>query len=116
MKTCDFSKARSLTEARRIGDEQLANAGTPVCKILFMATAAHQCIFINTFIHFLQSTIRAFLLQNIVARHEFQWRVNIDAILNHLRSSNTFLENPQEDICYDKDTLFLCGSESNYVA
>lgn len=90
MQTCDFSTATTLTEARKVADQQLEAAGTP-------------------------PTIRAFLLQNIVSRHGFQWRVNLDAIISHLRNNNTILDHPPEHLRYDGNTLFLCGSKSNYV-
>jgi len=91
MQGCDFTKAETLTEARKVADQQLEAASTP-------------------------PAIRAFLLQNIIARNGFQWRVNLDAILHHLRNSNSILDDPAtENMRYNGDTLFLCGTNSNYV-
>ncbi|TSL04267.1 Protein ABHD11 [Bagarius yarrelli] len=64
--------------------------------------------------HVKLESVRRFLLTNLV-EHEghYSWRINLEAILNHLPDLMGF---PQFDTPYEGPTLFLGGSNSEYIS
>jgi len=62
-------------------------------------------------------SIRAFLMQNLVKDAEgcFNWRINLDAIERHMDDIMGFPEIDSDD-AYDGQTLFLAGSDSDYIS
>ncbi|KAM3928219.1 sn-1-specific diacylglycerol lipase ABHD11 [Leptodactylus fuscus] len=61
-----------------------------------------------------ESSIRQFLLTNLVQENgHFKWRVNLDAISNHLQD---ILDFPECHSSYTGPTLFLGGANSPYIS
>jgi len=57
---------------------------------------------------------RKFLLQNLVSRNgRFTWRVNLDAIRNHMKDLTSFPE--LDDLPFDGPSLFVRGDGSDYL-
>lgn len=60
-----------------------------------------------------ESTIRQFLLTNLVyAEDRFVWRVNLEAISQHLKDLMGF---PEGQPSYQGPALFLGGANSGYI-
>uniref|UniRef100_H3B128 sn-1-specific diacylglycerol lipase ABHD11 n=2 Tax=Latimeria chalumnae TaxID=7897 RepID=H3B128_LATCH len=61
-----------------------------------------------------KTTVRQFLLTNLVYRDgQYVWRVNLDAIDNHLDDLVSF---PEFSTAYCGSTLFLGGGDSPYIS
>ncbi|XP_066552338.1 sn-1-specific diacylglycerol lipase ABHD11 [Amia ocellicauda] len=59
-------------------------------------------------------SVRQFLLTNLVEQNgHYTWRVNLDAIADHL---DDVLDFPHFDNSYEGPTLFLGGSSSHYIS
>lgn len=59
------------------------------------------------------SAVRQFLLTNLVEINgRFGWRVNLDALAQHMDDILTF---PQRQESYSGPTLFLIGGDSAFV-
>ncbi len=57
--------------------------------------------------------LRLFLLTNLEKKIDhYQWRVNLHSLIRHADSLMSF---PSCSDNYEKDALFLCGAESEYV-
>ncbi|XP_040194223.1 protein ABHD11 [Rana temporaria] len=62
----------------------------------------------------LESSVRQFLLTNFVQEDEsFKWRVNLEAIANHLQD---LLDFPEFHDPYPGPTMFLGGANSTYIS
>ncbi|XP_075710214.1 sn-1-specific diacylglycerol lipase ABHD11 isoform X1 [Rhinoderma darwinii] len=61
-----------------------------------------------------EASVRQFLLTNLVQENgHFKWRVNLDAISNHLQD---ILDFPEFQCSYPGPTLFLGGANSPYIS
>ncbi|KAK3524371.1 hypothetical protein QTP70_028025, partial [Hemibagrus guttatus] len=61
-----------------------------------------------------EHSVRHFLLSNLVEQNgHYAWRINLEAISNHLMDLMGF---PEFNTTYDGPTLFLGGSNSEYVS
>ncbi|XP_044143015.1 protein ABHD11 isoform X2 [Bufo gargarizans] len=61
-----------------------------------------------------EASVRQFLLTNLVQENgHFKWRVNLDAISNHLQD---LLDFPEFHTSYPGPTLFLGGAHSPYIS
>lgn len=88
MKSIDIPDEMPRSKARKLADEQLSHA------VQDMA-------------------VRQFLLTNLVeVDGRFQWRVNLDALAEHLDKIMNF---PSQQEPYSGPTLFLLGGNSQYV-
>ncbi|XP_053096016.1 protein ABHD11 isoform X2 [Pangasianodon hypophthalmus] len=64
--------------------------------------------------HVKEHSIRHFLLTNLVEQNgHYAWRINLEAISNHLMDLMGF---PKFNTTYDGPTLFLGGSNSEYLS
>lgn len=60
-----------------------------------------------------EHSVRQFLLTNLVEQNgHYAWRVNLEAISNHLEELMGF---PEFKTTYEGPTLFLGGSSSAYI-
>lgn len=58
--------------------------------------------------------VRSFLASNLIqAKNRYRWKVNLDSIINNYNELCGFPE--FKDVQYDGPTLFIGGSESNYL-
>ena len=63
--------------------------------------------------HIPDKAVRLFLLTNLEKKGErYEWRVNLKSLIANAENLMSFPINQSE---YEKPTLFLCGSESDYV-
>ncbi|XP_028840772.1 sn-1-specific diacylglycerol lipase ABHD11 isoform X1 [Denticeps clupeoides] len=63
--------------------------------------------------HIKEHTVRQFLLTNLVEQNgDYAWRVNLEAISNHMEDILNF---PEFNQCYNGPTLFLGGNNSDYI-
>ncbi|XP_030638059.1 sn-1-specific diacylglycerol lipase ABHD11 [Chanos chanos] len=61
-----------------------------------------------------ERSVRQFLLTNLVEQNgHYAWRVNLEAIANHLEDVMSF---PEFNTTYEGPTLFLGGSNSAYIS
>lgn len=64
--------------------------------------------------HVKEHSVRHFLLTNLVEQNgHYAWRINLEAISNHLMDLMSF---PKFNTTYDGPTLFLGGSNSEYLS
>ncbi|XP_072496307.1 sn-1-specific diacylglycerol lipase ABHD11-like [Notamacropus eugenii] len=89
MKAVQIPEELSLSQARKVADQQLS----PVIQ---------------------DSTIRQFLLTNLVesSTGQFEWRVNIEALIQQM---DKILDFPQLQKSYPGPTLFLSGAKSTFI-
>lgn len=79
-----------------------------------MVDSEHVLIF-KTPVHLYtqEHSVRHFLLTNLVEQNgHYAWRINLEAISNHLVDLMGF---PEFNTTYDGPTLFLGGSNSEYL-
>ncbi|XP_036623414.1 protein ABHD11 [Trichosurus vulpecula] len=89
MKSVQIPEELSLSQARKVADQQLS----PLIK---------------------DSTIRQFLLTNLVkaSSGQFKWRVNVEALIHQMDKIFDF---PQLQKSYPGPTLFLRGAKSKFI-